>query len=72
MHRFDRPMGIPYTNTWDDRIRNYMLGFTELGWDLQPLKDHFVDLLGANNANEIFERVEAELGHGACALQEGS
>jgi hypothetical protein len=62
MHRFDRPMGIPYTNTWDDRIRNYMLGFTELGWDLQPLKDHFVDLLGANSANEIFERVEAELG----------
>lgn len=64
MHRFDRPMGIPYANTWDDRIRNYIIGFTELGWDLQPLKDHFVDFLGRSDANAIFERVEAEFaGH---------
>jgi hypothetical protein len=28
MHRFNRPMGIPYVNTWDDRLRNYLIGFT--------------------------------------------
>ena len=61
MHRFNRPMGVPYTNTWDDRIRNYMIGFSELGWDLKPLKDHFVEFLGPWITRPIFERVEAEL-----------
>ena len=61
MHRFNRPLGVPYTNTWDDRIRNYMIGFTELGWDLGPLKDHFVAFLGPEIARPIFESVETEL-----------
>jgi hypothetical protein len=61
MHRFNRPMGIPYANIWDDRIRNYMIGFTELGWDLEGLKDHFVEFLGPWIARPIFERVESEL-----------
>ena len=69
MHRFNRPMGIPYTNTWDDRIRNYMIGFSELGWDLEPLKDHFVEFLGPWIARPIFERVESELAEYAGSVQ---
>ena len=61
MHRFNRPLGALYTNTWDDRIRNYMIGFRELGWDLEPLKDHFVAFLGPEIARPIFKSVEAEL-----------
>lgn len=61
MHRFHRPLGVPYTNTWDDRIRNYMIGFTELGWDLKPLKDHFAEFLEPETLHPIYERVETEL-----------
>ena len=61
MHRFNRPMGIPYTNTWDDRIRNYMIGFNELGMDLAPLNNHFEEFLGPRIAHPIIKRVEAEL-----------
>jgi hypothetical protein len=32
-HRFSRPNGVPYANTWNDRARNYLLGWHELGWD---------------------------------------
>ena len=61
LHRFNRPFGAPYSNTWDDRIRNYLIGFQELGLPLQPTVDHFTELLGPGIANPIFERVLAEL-----------
>ena len=31
MHRFNRPLGAPYPNIWEDRIRNYYIGWRELG-----------------------------------------
>lgn len=46
MHRFSRPFGLPYPNVWADRVRNYLIGFREVGWDTQPVIDHFKDLLG--------------------------
>jgi len=61
LHRFNRPMGVPYSNTWDDRIRNYLIGFDELGLELQPVVDHFTELLGAKHANPIFEHALADL-----------
>ena len=41
LHRFQRPDGVNYTLTSDNKIRNYILEFTELGLDLQPIMDHF-------------------------------
>jgi hypothetical protein len=41
LHRFARPNGVKYTLTQEDKIRNYVLGFQELGLDLQPIHDHF-------------------------------
>ena len=38
MHRFTRPFGTPYANTWEDRIRNYMIGHTELGLGTQQME----------------------------------
>lgn len=41
-HRFGRPDGIPYKISMEDKVRNYVLGFTELGLDLAPIKEHFM------------------------------
>ncbi len=46
IHRFARPMGVPYPINWPDRVRNYLIGFTELGLDTQPLIEHFNEYLG--------------------------
>jgi hypothetical protein len=32
---------VKYTLTQEDKIRNYVIGFQELGLDLQPIHDHF-------------------------------
>lgn len=46
MHRFVRPAGAPYPNLWSDRINNYMVGWAELGWDLDLVVEHFSSHLG--------------------------
>ncbi len=61
VHRFGRPMGVPYPNTWEDRIRNYMIIAEELGRDPAPALDHFRAHLGRGPADAIISRVCAEL-----------
>jgi hypothetical protein len=46
LHRFDRPMGIPYRPEWKQRIRNYLIGWSELGLDIQPVIEHFETHIG--------------------------
>ena len=41
MHRFNRPNGVPYQPKLTDRIRNYLIGFTELGLDTKEMFEHF-------------------------------
>jgi len=65
VHRFQRPMGIPYRNIWEDRMRNYVIGFAEVGWDRAPMEQHFGELLGGDNARRIFAAIDAELGAAA-------
>ena len=43
IHRFDRPEGVKYPLHIKDRIRNYFIGFLELGKDVQEIIDHFGD-----------------------------
>ncbi|MCK5360785.1 MAG: glycosyltransferase, partial [Gammaproteobacteria bacterium] len=38
MHRFSRPMGTQYPNVWEERIRNYLIGFEEVGLDIELLR----------------------------------
>jgi glycosyltransferase involved in cell wall biosynthesis len=40
MHKFERKR-IPYPLKLIDRIRNYLIGFEELGLDLKPVEEHF-------------------------------
>ena len=46
MHRFARPMGVPYRNTWEDRIWNYVTGFRELGLPIDGIEAHFSQHVG--------------------------
>ena len=57
MHRFVRPRGTSYPNKWKDRIRNYLIGFQEVGLDIAACKNHFRQLLG----EEHYLKVEAEI-----------
>src|SRR5207244_2516072 len=45
-HRFARPMGAPYRPTWEDRVRNYRIGWGEPGWDLAPMEAHCREHVG--------------------------
>lgn len=42
VHRFGRPGAMPYRPNVLQKIRNYVLEFVELGWDLAPIHQHFV------------------------------
>ena len=42
VHRFATPQRTKYPNTRWDKIRNYVLGFLELGRSLDPVHHHFV------------------------------
>jgi len=42
LHRFGRPSGVKYPLTRWNKIRNYVLEFTEMGWPLDPIHEHFV------------------------------
>jgi hypothetical protein len=43
IHRFGRPAGVPYPIGRYSKVRNYVLEFTELGRDLTPIREHWVD-----------------------------
>lgn len=43
LHRFGRPDGVKYPLLRYNKVRNYVLGHVELGLDLTPVKEHFVD-----------------------------
>jgi hypothetical protein len=62
VHRFGRPRGVGYTNSWEDRIRNYYLGWSEIGWDPAPMEEHFRELL-ADAAAGLFEQARMQIEH---------
>lgn len=48
VHRFERPLGVPYQVNWQDRIRNYLIGHDELGWETREMATHFSRVVGFN------------------------
>jgi hypothetical protein len=44
-HRFTRPHGAGYPLYIEDKLRNYLIGFIELGLDLAPVLAHFAEHL---------------------------
>jgi UDP-glucose-4-epimerase GalE len=61
MHRFNRPLGTSYANLWEDRVRNYLIGFGELGWETAPVVAHFKTFLGEQVWSRIVERLDPDL-----------
>lgn len=55
-HRFDRPNAPTYTNSWEDRVRNYLVGWDELNLDTAPILEHFSELLGGAGASSMHSR----------------
>lgn len=61
LHRFERPMGVPYRIVWEDRLRNYLIGFEELGLPTDPVVEHFIELIGEEITLEVLEVVKKEI-----------
>lgn len=61
VHRFNRPMGVPYRNTYDDRIWNYLVGLRELGLPTDAMEAHFRELIGEKNASGMIKRFKLEM-----------
>lgn len=52
-HRFDRPNGVPYSVTLEDRLHNYIVGFRELGRDITPVIEHFKSSIPQQNIDYV-------------------
>jgi hypothetical protein len=63
-HRFTRPAGPPYPTSWEDRLRNYLIGWSEIGWDTTTVEAHFreeFEKMGiASNFEEVLEKTTRE------------
>ncbi len=57
LHRFGRPAGAPYRPTKEDRFRNYMIGFQEIGKDTNEIIARFKNIV----SKEHIEAVKKEL-----------
>ncbi len=49
-HRFERPSGVPYPIPWDSQIRNYRLGWAEIGWPVSTMEDQMRKVFTENPA----------------------
>jgi hypothetical protein len=61
VHRFNRPMGIPYRNRYEDRMWNYLVGFRELGLPTDAMEAHFREIIGEPQGSDLIERLKQEL-----------
>jgi hypothetical protein len=63
MHRFGRPNGVTYPLTLENKIRNYILGFTELNLNIDPIKEHFSNVYSAEKFELLREKIYREINH---------
>lgn len=62
IHRFTAdPKRVTYPNSWDDRIRNVIIGHSELGLDATPVTEYFRGLLGPRLFPRIAEAIDDEM-----------
>jgi hypothetical protein len=56
-HRFGRPEGARYRFTMEGKVRNYVIGFQELGRDIEPIRQHF---MAEGLPNEKWQQIVAD------------
>lgn len=61
LHRFGRPNGVTYPLTCENKIRNYILGFTELKMDIKPIEEHFKSEINPIEVDFYFNKIKKEL-----------
>jgi hypothetical protein len=44
LHRFQRPKGVPYSNKWEDRVKNYFRSFLELDKPVYEIMEHYISI----------------------------
>jgi hypothetical protein len=59
-HRFQRPSGVSYTNQWEDRIRNYLIGWDEVGLPGDEVVEHFASRVGAVETARVVSDLRSE------------
>jgi hypothetical protein len=59
-HRFTRPAGVPYPALLKDKVKNYIIGFTELGLDLEPVRSHFSARLSEDDFAGLVSEAHAD------------
>ncbi|MDX6330389.1 MAG: hypothetical protein QOI83_2772 [Streptomycetaceae bacterium] len=63
-HRFGRPGGAPYRPKWEDRLRNYLIGWNEIGWDTSGVEEHYREeyekMGAAANFDAVFKKTASE------------
>jgi hypothetical protein len=60
-HRFGRPAGVPYPLTIEAKLRNYVIGHTEIGLPLAPIIEHFKEHLPEDRVNAVATAALAEV-----------
>ena len=43
VHRFGRPNGVKYPLLMELKVKNYFIGFEEVGFDVEPIYKHFME-----------------------------
>lgn len=66
LHRFSRPAGPPYGTLAQDILRNYLIGWREVDWDIAGVEAHFRDHYGGRSdplhVEQMLERAAREAG----------
>jgi hypothetical protein len=57
LHRFTRTQGQAYPLLWQDVLRNYMIGWEEVGWDTTGIEAHFRAEFEKMGASSDFDAV---------------
>lgn len=53
VHRFARPLGVPYAINWEDRFLNYLIGRDELNLSSDDVVQHMTEHLGVDHTGRI-------------------
>lgn len=57
VHRFGRPTGVPYPISLTNKIRNYIIAFTDLNIQLDPVYEHFKECISKEAFSNLVKEV---------------
>ena len=57
VHRFGRPTGVPYPISLTNKIRNYIIAFTDLNIQLDPIYEHFKECISKEAFSNLVKEV---------------